>query len=45
MKCWGLRMRGVVAEDELEEEEWDQVKVSKHSVCSGEHDLRARVLG
>ena len=34
MKCWGQRMIGVVSEDELEEEEWDQVKVSKHSVCA-----------
>jgi hypothetical protein len=34
MKCWGQRMIGVVSKEEVDEEEWDQVTVSKHSVCA-----------
>ena len=34
MKCWGHRTSGIVSQEELDEEEWDQVKVSKNSVCA-----------
>ena len=33
MKCWGHHTSGVVSQEELDEE-WDQVKVSKNSVCA-----------